>query len=73
MAMTVPDLQHALLFDLEAELRRGGLIRLLSHICDAWVRTADEPSDLSRARSAFAGGGPLTKIGRATRYACNPL
>ena len=32
MSMTVPDLQQPLLFDLEAELRRGGLLHLLEHI-----------------------------------------
>jgi hypothetical protein len=32
MAMTVPDLQQPLLFDLEAELRRGGLLHLVEHI-----------------------------------------
>ena len=37
MAMTVPDLQHPLLFDLEAELRRGGLLHLVGHIRDACV------------------------------------
>ena len=32
MPMTVPDLQQPLLFDLEAELRHGGLLHLLDHI-----------------------------------------
>src|SRR4051812_44247987 len=32
MAMNVPDLGQPLLFDLEAELRRGGLLHLVEHI-----------------------------------------
>jgi hypothetical protein len=32
MAMTAPDLQLPLLFDMEAELRQGGLLSLLEHI-----------------------------------------
>jgi len=37
MLMTVPDLQHPLLFNLEAELRNGGLLHLVSHIRDVCV------------------------------------
>ena len=32
MSMTVPDLRQPLLFDLEAELRRGGLLHLVEHL-----------------------------------------
>ena len=34
LPMTVPNLSHPLLFDLEAEIRKGGLVRLLTHLRD---------------------------------------
>jgi len=37
MAMTLPDLQHPLLFDMEAELRSGGMLNLVTHIRDVCV------------------------------------
>src|SRR5690349_5401797 len=37
MVMVAPDLQQPLLFDLEEELRRGGLLNLVKHIRDRCV------------------------------------
>jgi hypothetical protein len=62
MPMTVPDLQQPLLFDLEAELRHGGLLHLLDHIrricldnLNAWP--LDRPWSQHEAFDNIAVGG----------------
>ncbi|HYZ64401.1 MAG TPA: hypothetical protein VE650_18275, partial [Acetobacteraceae bacterium] len=62
MIMTVPDLQHPLLFDLEAELRKGGLIHLVSHIRDTCLANLqfwplDRPWSQHEAFDNIAVGG----------------
>lgn len=62
MIMVVPDLQHPLLFDLEAELRRGGLLDLVSHIRAVCVSNLtfwplDQPWSQHEAFDNIAVGG----------------
>lgn len=62
MRMTVPDLKQPLLFDMEAELRQGGLLHLVDHIravcldnLKAWP--ADQPWSEHEAFDNIAVGG----------------
>ena len=62
MLMTVPDLQQPLLFDLEAELRRGGLLHLVEHIRGACLSNLnawplDRPWSQHEAFDNIAVGG----------------
>ncbi len=62
MSMTVPDLQQPLLFDMEAELRQGGLLNLLKQIRDACLQNLqfwplDQPWSQHEAFDNIAVGG----------------
>ncbi len=62
MAMTVPDLRQPLLFDLEAELRRGGLLHLVEHIRGVCLENLkswplDQPWSQHEAFDNIAVGG----------------
>jgi lysophospholipase L1-like esterase len=62
MAMTVPDLRQPLLFDLEAELRRGGLLNLVEHIRGVCLENLkswppDQPWSQHEAFDNIAVGG----------------
>ena len=62
MTMVCPDLQQPLLFDLEAELRKGGLIHLVSHLRDVCLANLrswpfDKPWSQHEAFDNIAVGG----------------
>jgi hypothetical protein len=62
MSMTLPALRQPLLFDLEAELRRGGLLHLVEHlrgvcIANLKARPLDQPRSQNEAFDNVAIGG----------------
>ena len=62
MSMTVPALRQPLLFDPEAELRRGGLLHLVEHlrgvcIANLKARPLDQPWSQHEAFDNVAIGG----------------